>query len=321
MKINRFDLTTIGEGSIRLSVPAGYRLNSAKSFDIGIAGAEANVAGGLARLGWNSGWISSLPKTPVGERIRNEYYDNGINVEKIHWSDTGRVATSYVEYAVPPRSSKVIYDRKNSCFANMEVADVDWDYFLNTRLIHLTGISIPLSKNTRMMIETAAKKAKEKEIPISFDVNYRSNLWTAEEAFKDIAPIVQGIELLFCSKADAIKVFHCSGSDEEIIYQLKEKTLAKNIVVSLSSEGVIALHGNELHRIPVTHVTIVDRIGAGDGLATGVIHGWLQGDFVKGLQYGSVTAALALSQYGEIINTNKNELEMLLQNRGKDIIR
>ncbi|MBM4761103.1 sugar kinase [Bacillus sp. B15-48] len=316
-----FDVTTLGEGSLRLSVPAGKRLNIASSFEIGISGAEANVVGCLSRLGRKTGWISSLPETPVGKRVRNEFRSHGINVDKIIWSDEHRLATLYVEYATPPRSTKVIFDRQNTCFTNIRKEDVDWDYLLDSKIIHLTGITAALSESTKEVVFETIRRAHEARVPISFDVNYRSKLWTKEEAYETLMPMIQNVEVLFCSKRDVENVFGCEGTDHELIRQLQKISNANKVVMSRGAQGVLGLVDDVVYEEPAREVVIIDRIGAGDGLAGGVLHGWLEGDFVKGLKYGVLTAALALSQYGEIVNTNEKEVNALLEAEGLDIVR
>lgn len=317
----RFDVTTIGEGSLRLSVPAGKRLNIATSFDIGVSGAEANVVGCLSRLGRKTGWVSCLPDNPLGKKVRNEYRSHGINIDKIIWSNQFRLATLYVEYATPPRSTKVIFDRKNTCFTNIRKEDVDWSYLLDSKIIHLTGITAALSKNTKEVVQELIKRAHEAKVPISFDVNYRSTLWEKEEAYETLLPMIQNVELLFCSKRDAKFVFGCEGDDYEMIGHLKEISKAHKVVMSRGAESVLGLEDGVIYEEPARKVVTVDRIGAGDGLAGGILHGWLEGDFVKGLKYGVLTAALALSQYGEVVNTNEQEVNALLESEGADIVR
>ncbi len=316
-----FDVTTIGEGSLRLSVPAGKRLNLANSFEIGVSGAEANVVGCLSRLGRKTGWISSLPETPLGKRVRNEYRSHGINVDKIIWSNQYRLATLYVEYATPPRSTNVIFDRKNTSFTSICRKDVDWSYLLDTKIIHLTGITAALSENTKEIVHEAITRAHEYQVPISFDVNYRSALWSKEEAYETMLPMIQNVEVLFCSRRDAKFVFECEGSDHEIIRQLQKKSNASKVVMSRGAEGVLGLEDDVIYEEAARQVVIIDRIGAGDGLAGGVLYGWLEGDFAKGLKYGVLTAALALGQYGEVVNTNPKELSLLLEYEAGDIVR
>ncbi len=117
----RFDVTTIGEGQLRYSVPAGVRLEQATQLDVNVTGTEANVTGLLSRLGWRCGWVSSLPDTPLGRRVYNEYKLAGIDLGAVRWCDRHRLATYYVEFAQPPRSSQVFYDRTDTCFVNMQL--------------------------------------------------------------------------------------------------------------------------------------------------------------------------------------------------------
>lgn len=317
----QFDVTTLGEGNIRLSVEAGHRLNTAKEFSVGISGAEANVVGCLSRLGWNTAWVSCLPDTPIGKRVRNEYRTHGINVEGIHWSKEHRLATLFVEYAKAPRSTKVIYDRKETCFTKMSTDQVNWEHLLNSKIIHLTGITVPLSGNMGEIVAEAIKRAHESAVKVSFDVNYRSTLWTKEEAYETLLPLIQNIEVLFCSKRDAQDVFGCEGNDVEIISKLQKISNANKVVMSRGAEGVVGIENGQIYEQSAVDVEIIDRIGAGDGLAAGVLHGLLEEDFASSLKFGTVIAALALSQYGEIVNTNKEELSQLLENRGMDIVR
>ena len=99
----RFDVTTLGEGQLRYSVSPGQRLEVATQLDVHVACTEANVSSLLARLGWRCGWISGLPSTPLGRRVANEFRLSGLDMSAMVWSNSGRLATYYVEYAVPPR--------------------------------------------------------------------------------------------------------------------------------------------------------------------------------------------------------------------------
>lgn len=317
----RFDVTTIGEGQLRYSVPAGKRMEQAAQFDVFVAGAEANVTSLLSRLGWRCGWVSSLPNTPLGRRVRNELRLAGLDMSAVVWSDAHRLATYYVEYAVPPRSTQVFFDRANTCFTNLTREQLDWDYLLDARLLHLSGLSAALSPSIQAIIVEAARRAKDRGVAVSFDVNYRQRLWAPAAAAKILKPIIRDVDLLFCSRADADAIFGCTGAPEAIVQQLGALTAASYIVTSMSAEGVIGWDRQEFYRQPARAVEIIDRIGAGDAMVAGVLHGWLQGDFAKGLRYGALTAALALSQYGDQVVTNPAELESLLDSRAVDIAR
>lgn len=317
----RFDVTTIGEGQLRYCVPAGTRLEQVTRFDVFVSGTEANVTSLLSRLGWKCGWVSSLPDNPLGHRIRNEYRIAGLDLSAVIWVETGRIATYYVEYATPPRTTSVLYDRKNSSFTKLTIKDIDWDYLLDTRLVHLSGLTVPLSPSLRQIVVEAAYRAKRAGIPVSFDMNYRSLLWTPQEAAEAVKPIFKMVDLLFCSRSDAQRMFGFHGSTEEIVLQLSQLTDAKYIITSLSNEGILGWDRQKFYHQPAREVGIIDRIGAGDAMVGGVLHGWLQGDFVTGLRYGALTAALALSQWGDQVSTSAKELDILLNIKSGDISR
>ncbi|MEM7128397.1 MAG: sugar kinase [Chloroflexota bacterium] len=308
----RFDLTTFGEGGLRLSVPVGERLEVAAKLDVNLAGAEANVACALSRLGHNCGWISGLPNSALGRRVANEYRQHGLDMSAVVWSDSGRLSTYFVEYATAPRPIQVFFDRKDSCFTKLSPDQIDWDYLLDTRLIHLTGITVPLSPSCTQIVTEAIKRAKSANVPISFDVNYRSLLWKSVNAAQILQPLIRGIELLFCSHRDAVELFGCMGECEESLTKLAEQTGAKQVVMSSGEDGLYGWRDGKILFEPAQPVVMVDRLGAGDGMAAGVIHGWLDGDFAKGVKYSAAMAALALSQQGEQVMTTVAELDSLL---------
>ena len=316
----RFDVTAIGEGQLRFSVPAGTRLEQARRLDVYASGTEANVTCTLSRLGWQCGWVSALPETPLGHRVANDYRLAGLDLSGVRWSREHRLATYYVEYAVPPRATQVHYDRADTCFNHLKVGDVPWDYLLDTRVLHLSGLTVALCEGTHALIRECLERAKAHGIKVSLDVNYRSRLWSPDEARAALTPLVQGLDILFCSRRDAKTVFGLEGEPTEVIQQLQTLSGAESVVMSMSHEGILGF-GGELRHEPIRPVIILDRIGAGDAMVAGVLHGYLQGDFSKGLAYGALTAAMALSQHGDQPLTHRAELEQLITSMDDDIVR
>ena len=308
----RFDVTSLGEMLIRFSVPAGERLEAARRMDVYPAGAEANVVSLLARLGRRSSWLGSLPSNPLGRLAENALRRSGVNVDEILWHQDGRMGTYYVEYGVPPRGTQVFYDRANSCITQVRADDIDWDALLDTRLLHLTGITPALSTSCCELVREAIVRAQERGVPISFDVNYRQKLWTETQAQETLLPFLSQSEIVFCSARDAMKLFGCSGSMQEIAEQLQEKIQSRLVVVSFAEHGAMLWDGMKWHYEPSIPTQMIDRLGAGDAFAAGVIHGWLQDDVALGLRYGIVLAALALSQMGDMVITNETELQVLM---------
>lgn len=316
-----FDVSTVGEVMLRLSVPAGKRLETATQFDVNPGGAESNVVSLLARLGWRTSWAGALPASPLGRLVAGSLRGAGVAVDNVVWSATGRMGAYFVEFATPPRPIQVFYDRANSCAANLTPDQVSWPDLLSTRLLHLTGITPALSSNCTQVVLEALDRAHRAGIPVSFDVNYRQALWEVGQAAAELLPMLQGIDLLFCAKRDASELFACVGRPETMLRDLAGLTQAKTVVLTLGDEGVIAWNGVDYVRVAAVPVVNIDRLGAGDALAAGVIHGWLQGDLNKGLRYGATLASLALSQHGDMVVTTASELESLLADSQSTVIR
>jgi 2-dehydro-3-deoxygluconokinase len=309
----RFDVTTIGEMLVRLSVPFGKRLETVDQLDMYPAGAEANVATLLARLERRTRWVGALPENPLGRLAANALRGAGVDLGGVLWRSSGRMGTYYVEFGAPPRGIQVTYDRAGSCATELKADDLEWDSLLDTRLLHLTGITPALSPSCRTVIVEALKRARAANVPVSFDVNYRQKLWSDSEAAETIEPLIQDVELLFCSQADAARLFKCKGTNEKIAQAMLERSHARYAVVTFGEQGALLWNGKAWQHEPARPTQVIDRLGAGDALAAGVIHGWLDGDLSAGLRYGVTLAALALSQLGDMVVTSRPELLSLSQ--------
>ena len=309
----RFDAATLGEALIRLSVPAGERLESATRFHVNPAGAEANMAVALSQLGRSCAWAGALPSSPMGRLVAGRLRAAAVNLDGVVWSEVGRIGVYFVELAVPPRPVQGIYDRGDSCAANLTADRVDWDHLMSSRILHLTGITPALSESCRTLISEAVRQAHERGVPVCFDINYREGLWSTEEARTVLTPLIQKAEILICGQDEASRVFGCQGDAGEVARDLARISQAKLIVVSREAEGALAWDGRSFLPQPALPVQIIDPIGAGDALAAGILYGWLGGDLEQGLRIGAVLAALALTQKGDMITTTPAEINSLLE--------
>ena len=233
----RFDVTTLGEMLLRLSVRSGERLENARHLDIHPAGAEANVVTLLARLERRTRWTGALPDNPLGHLAANALRVAGVDAGDIIWNQGGRMGTYYVEFGEPPRGTQVTYDRASSCASQMQTDAIEWDSLLATRLLHLTGITPALSHSCREIVTVAMRRAKERGVPVSFDANYRQKLWTEAEARETLLPLIQNVEILFCSQTDAQRLFDCRGSMQEIAERSLDLSKAQSVVVSFAEQG------------------------------------------------------------------------------------
>ncbi len=316
-----YDVTTLGESMLRLSVPAGRRLAAADALDVFVAGAESNVVSLLARLGRRTAWCGALPDNDLGRLSAEQIRAAGVDLAGVAWRPGERMGTYFVEFAVPPRATHVIYDRADSAAARLEATNVNWEVLLDTRLLHLTGITPALSPQALTLTTEIVRRAREAGRALSFDVNFRGKLWTPPQAAQALSPLIEGAELVFCSRRDAEGVFGLQGEPEAQVHALAARSGARVTIMSLGEQGALALADGQLHRAPAVPVTLLDRLGAGDALAAGVLHGWLAGDVARGLRYGTALAGLALSQYGDMVITTAAELEALLTQQNTLITR
>src|SRR5918994_1544165 len=121
------DLVAIGEVMLRLAVPAPARLETVRQLDVQIGGAEANVAAACARLGLRAAWISAVPDNPWGERIRRELTGHGVDCAHVRVIGATRVGVYFLEFGAAPRPIRVLYDRRDSAFAQLTPEAVDWE--------------------------------------------------------------------------------------------------------------------------------------------------------------------------------------------------
>ena len=319
--VPRFDVVSLGETMLRFSVPSGARLDAARALELEIGGAESNVCVTLARLGRRSAWMSRLPDHALGNNVMRILKSDGVDVSAVKQVANERIGTYFIEYATAPRSIQVIYDRANSAVSKLSVADIDWDYLLATRLIHLTGITAAVSESCYEVLRQVIKRARAAGVTISFDVNHRAKMWDSATAGAKLRPLIAQADILFCKGADATLLFDCTGQPQDLMTALKALTGAKSIFCTFGDKGAAMLRGNEFVMQPALPVQIVDRIGSGDAFAAGVLDGWLDDDLHIGLKRGVALAAIALSQFGDGVLTSRRELDAVMARQSGDVAR
>lgn len=305
----RFDVTTFGEALLRLSVADGQRLETAGSFAVHVAGAEINVGAALAGLGRRVAWGGGLPDGRLGERVLRHLRSFGIAADCVVTVPDARLGTYYVELASAPRRTGVIYDRAGSAATRVRLDDVPWEPLLDTTVLHLTGITPALSAHAAAVVAAAVRRATAAGVKVSFDVNFRAKLWSAEAAARTLAPLIAEADLLICGEADAATVFGLSGTVEAVAAGLSSLAPRAVVVLTSGERGAAALVGNQLLKAPGVAVDVRDGLGAGDALAAGVIDGWLSGSLEQGLRQGVALASMALATDGDALVVTRAELE------------
>src|SRR6266850_1176529 len=238
------DLVTLGEVLLRLAIPSPTRFETARQLDLQFGGAEANVAAACARLGLSTAWVSALPANPWGERIRRELTGHGVDCGHVRMTEGTRVGVYFLEYGVPPRPVHVLYDRRDSAFARLTAAQVDWEPVRRARLVHLTGITPALGESAAALVERAFREASM----VSFDVNYRATLWSPETARAFLEPVLPRVRYLFIGQTEAQTLFGLSGAPEQILAALARLAPKATISLQQGEEGSTVLDGGRLLR-------------------------------------------------------------------------
>jgi len=317
----RFEVTSFGEVMLRLSVGVGGRLETATSFGVHVAGAEANVAFALAGLGRRVAWGGGLPDGRLGEKVTRELRAAGIATDCVVTVPDARLGTYYVELAAAPRRTDVIYDRAGSAASRVDVDDVPWDALLDTDVLHLTGITPALGAGPARVVAAAIDRAKAAGVRVSFDVNYRGKLWTPDVAAQTLTPLLTGVDLLICGEADAATVFGLSGDAERVLRGLATLAPQAAVVLTRGDNGAVVLEGDRAQSVPGVPVQVVDGLGAGDAFTAGVLDGWLDGSLVHGLRQGVTLASMALASAGDALVVTRSELDSLLAGGGRRVQR
>lgn len=318
----RYDATSIGEGGLRLSVPAGTRLERTSSFAVAVIGTELNVLCGLASLGWHTSWVSAVPDSSLGRLVESTPRSRGVDITHLLRVPDSRVGKYFVEYGCPPRPTQVLFDRKGTAFSQLTPSQVDWAGVLDTRLLHLSGLTAALSDSVADVLRVAVDGAARAGVPVCFDVNYRETLWAPQDAAAALRPYVEAADVLFCRSEDARLLYNLGPDPEKCLLGLQAMSSARHLVVSCGEDGVWTLgpDGCPVHT-PAVPVSIVDRLGAGDGLAAGFLHGLLAGDEPQAPRYATAMAALALSQDGEQVTTTRSELKAVMDDPSSELHR
>lgn len=287
---------TFGEIMLRLA-PEGYtRFVQAESYGATYGGGEANVAVSLANFGLDSSFVTKLPAHEIGQAGVNALRRYGVDTSHITRGGK-RVGIYFLEKGASQRPSKVIYDREGSAIAKAQKEDFDWDQiFEGADWFHFTGITPALGDEVAEICLEACKKAKEKGITVSCDLNYRNKLWSKEKAGKVMGELCSYVDVCIANEEDAGDVFGIKASDtdvttgkvnregyKEVAKELAERfgfqkvaiTLRESLSANDNNWAAMLYTGGEYYFSKKYTMHIVDRVGGGDSFGAGLIYGCL----------------------------------------------
>lgn len=323
-----FDLLSMGEIMLRLSPPDNERITRGSTFRKQAGGAELNSATGAAMLGLRCGIISKLPANDLGMYIKNNVRLSGVSDDYLVYDadSDARLGVYYYENGAYPRKPRIVYDRKNASMNKFSVEDYDERLYSAARCFHTSGITLALSPQVRETAVEMIKRFKAQGTMISFDVNFRGNLWTGAEAKACIESILPYVDIFFCSEDTARLTFLKEGDAKSIM-----KSFTEEYPVSIVASTQRIVHSPKRHTFgsiiysasedrfyeeaPYADIEVVDRIGSGDAYISGVLYGLLakEGDYQRALEYGNAVSALKNTIPGDLLCTDLKEIEGIIR--------
>jgi 2-dehydro-3-deoxygluconokinase len=307
-----------GELLLRLTAPGRELLLQRPHLDVHIGGAEANVAIGLASLGHATKVVSTVPDNALGQAAIGYLRRHGVDTSGIATA-AGRMGLYFLAQGAGLRASEIVYDREASSFARVRAGDFDWDRLLDgVDLLHMSGITPALGPQSAEAAVTAAEAAERLGVTISFDGNYRAQLWERWESNprEILTRLVSKAEIMFGNHRDISLLLGTSfsGDGPDRRREASEAAFAAFPKLRMIASTARHIEDADRHRISarvdtpegtaqteeVVVAGIIDRIGAGDALAAGILHGLRLGrDLEWTVRSGLAVTALKHSLPGD----------------------
>ncbi|MGM9641823.1 MAG: PfkB family carbohydrate kinase [Eubacteriales bacterium] len=336
-------VVTFGELMLRLS-PNGYcRFFQNDQMQATFGGGEANVAVSLANYGVESRYVTKLPKHAIGQAAVDCLRSFGVDTSAIVRGGD-RIGIYFIEKGASQRGSVCIYDRAHSAISEAEPAEFDWDgIFEGADWFHFTGITPALGKNVTVACLDACRAAKARGIKVSCDLNYRSKLWSRDDARAAMSELCKYVDVCIANEEDAKDVFGIEAENTDIYggklnfdgyksvaKQLAERfgfekvaiTLRSSISASDNDFSGMLYDGKSCYFSRTYHLHIVDRIGGGDAFCGGLIYALLNGKSSKeAVEFAVAASALKHSIEGDFNRVWAQEVEKLACGDGSGRVR
>jgi len=298
------EVVTLGETMAVLASPVGVSLRMARSLDLSIAGAESNVAIGLARLGWATAWCGRVGDDELGRLILARLRSENVCTAGAIVDSTAPTGLMLKELRAADLV-RVTYYRRDSAGSRFGPTDVPNPLPASARHLHLSGITPALSSSCLHAAYYALTAARAAAMTISFDVNYRSALWPAQQAGPVLRELARRADIVFATRPEAELLLAPDAEispdtgDEQICRALAALGPAQAIL-KLGSRGALSVADGDAQAVPAEATTIADQVGAGDAFVTGYLSAYLDRAGVADRLRAAVrTAAFALAATGD----------------------
>jgi len=332
------NIVTFGEIMLRLASPGAERFLQSPKFDATFGGGEANVAIALASFGMSAVYVTALPeKNPIADAAIAELRGLGVDTSQIV-RRKGRMGIYFLEAGANQRPSRVVYDRENSAIALAKPGDINWKKsFEGAGWFHVTGITPAISGSAAELSVEGMRAAREIGLTVSCDLNYRKNLWKwGTSAVGVMTELSKLADVIIANEEDVQMALGLgtstrveSGDLDPMQYEkLTDDVLAaygnlRAIAITLresksaSHNGWSACMNDRKNFMMSRHyeiTNIVDRIGAGDSFAAGLIYGMLRfSTLQEALEFAVAASCLKHSIPGDFARSSVDEVNALVK--------
>jgi 2-dehydro-3-deoxygluconokinase len=317
-----------GEILLRLASPNKELLLQSARFDAHVGGAEANVAVSLSRFGHPAAVVSTLPESPLGRACADELRRHGVQTDAIRFCE-GRMGLYFLTHGAGHRPAEVLYDRAGSAFAAAAADVYDWSALLaGCNWLHVSGITPAVSDAAGEAAMRALTAARQTGVKISFDCNFRARVWgaRAKQAPAVLRKLCEQADLIFGDDRDF--AFMLDGNTDAAFAAFKNLQFvastnrARHSVDTQELSGCLRSRRDTYTTRPYSLYGIVDRIGAGDAFAAGVLHGLIRSfDPQKTIDFATAAAVLKHSIPGDFSLAGTTDVELLLSEQQTDVRR
>jgi 2-dehydro-3-deoxygluconokinase len=288
---------TCGEAMLLMLAEPGMPLDQAVSFRRSVAGAESNVAQGLARLGHWARWIGRVGDDPAGEAVLRELRADGVDVSGAEM-DPNAPTGLLLRDSHAQRTIDVQYYRSGSAASLLSPDQIRVEMLEGARVVHVSGITPMLSESAAQATWALIERARQVGAAVSFDPNVRHKLGTDHEWMRTVGPLLREADLVIAGE-DELELLLGSGA-EEAAKALMTMGRARTVVIKRRDHSMLALGPNGSCTQAPFEVPVADPVGAGDAFAAGWLSAWLRGvPTEQALAEAACVAALVVQAPGD----------------------
>jgi 2-dehydro-3-deoxygluconokinase len=354
----RWDCAAMGEVMLRFD-PGFGRVRNARTFQVWEGGGEYNVARAMRKCwGKRSTVVTALPQNDLGWLVEELIMQGGVDTSHIIWRDfdgigrNTRVGLNFTEKGFGVRAALGCSDRGHSAASQLRPGEVNWQKLFGeegVRWFHTGGIFAALDTGTAEAVIEAVEVAHRHGTVVSYDLNYRASLWksrggqaAAQKVNRDIA---RHVDVMIGNEEDftACLGFAVEGLDEHISnidpanfkkmiatavktfpnFKVAATTLRNARTATFNDWAAILYAGGQFYQsVTRENLEIYDRVGGGDGFASGLAYGFLEGKGPQAaVEYGAAHGALAMTTPGDTSMVNVKEVEAIMKGKGARVIR